>query len=108
MTPDLIAQLAGVAGSRDDDRNAVVGADPADEEAKPLQLRQARLGGRGPDELGQRCAALRALDGEVVQLVGGRLDPDSQPLPVGDLAQPDSVVLVAADEAEVVLAKAED
>ena len=42
-----------------------------------------------------------------MQLVGGRLDPHLQPEPVGDLAQPDAVVLVAADEAEVVLAQPE-
>ena len=43
-----------------------------------------------------------------MQLVGRGLDPHLQAEPLGQLLQPDAVVLVAADEAEVVVAEPED
>ena len=78
VAEDLVAELAAVAGARDDDRDAVVGPDPADEEAEPLELLELRLGRRRPDELLEDLAAQRALDGDVVQLVRRRLDPHAQ------------------------------
>ena len=107
MAEDLVAELAGVAGPRDDDRDPVMGPDPSDQEAEPLELLEARLGRRRPHDLLQRVTARGPLEGHVVELIGGRLDPHLEPLAVGDLAQPDAVVLVAADEAEVVLAEPE-
>ena len=44
------------------------------------------------------ASRLRDPGGQVVQLVRARLDPDLEPERVGDLAQRDPVVLVAADE----------
>ena len=38
VTEDLVAQFAGIAGARDDDRDAVVVADPPDREIEPLDL----------------------------------------------------------------------
>src|SRR3954453_6212574 len=76
VAPDLVAELAAVARARDDERDPVVAADPADEEAEPLELLELRLRRRGPDDLLEDVAAARALDGDVVQLVGRRLDED--------------------------------
>ena len=53
-------------------------------------------------------AALGALDGEVVQLIGRGLDVRLEAEALGEVLQPDAVVGVAADEAEVVVAQAED
>ena len=108
MAEDLVAELAGVAGARHHHRRPVVVADAADQEAEPLELLERGLGGRRPDQLLHDLAALGALDGEVVQLVGRGLDPHLQAQSLGQLAQPDAVVLVAADEAEVVVAEPED
>src|SRR4249919_1780477 len=91
MAPDLVAELAGVAGAGDDDRDPVAGVDPSDEEPEPLQLVEARLAGRGPDDLLEGVRAGRALDGEVVQLVGARLDPDPHVVSLRDVAEPDAV-----------------
>ena len=108
VAEDLVAELAAVAGARDDERDAVVGADPADEEAEPLELLELRLGRGRPDELLQDLAAQRPLDRDVVQLVGRRLDPHAQAALVGDLLEVHARVRVAADEAEVVVGHAED
>ncbi len=56
----------------------------------------------------QDLARGRPLDADVVQVVGRLLHPDAQPEPLGLLAQPDAVVLGAADEAEVVGRDPED
>ena len=108
MAPDLVAELTRVAGARDDDRDPVVRPDAPDREAEPLEVLERRLRRRRPDDLLQELAALRPLDGDVVELVGRRLHPDLELVAVGELLQPDAVVLVAADEAEVVLAEAVD
>src|SRR6185295_5076232 len=100
------AELAAVAGARDDNGDAVVVADPPDAEAEPLELLEGRLRRRGPDQPGEDLAAPRPLNGEVVQLVGRGLDPRAQPF--GLLLEPDAVVRVAADEAELVVAEPED
>ena len=83
-------------------------ADAPDEEAEPLELVDRGLRLRGPDELLHDRAALGPLDGEVVQLVGRGLDVRLEAEALGELLQPDAVVRVAADEAEVVVAQAED
>src|SRR5262249_53784202 len=109
MAPDLVAELAGVAGPGDEDGRAAGVAEPSDGEAEPAQLLHRRPGRRGPDEGLEDRAARGPLDGEVVQLVGRALDPDaaeSQPLRL--LPQPDPVVIIAADEPEVGRAEAED
>src|SRR3954447_15063839 len=108
-SPPLVPRRAAVAGRADDDRDAVVAADPPDEEAEPLELLELRLGRRRPDDLLEDVAAARPLDGHVVQLVGRRLDEDAlQPEPLGERLEVDAVVRVAADEAEVVVGDAED
>ena len=83
-------------------------AEAPDDEAKPLELVDRGLRLRGPDELAHDRAALGALDGEVVQLIGRGLDVGLEAEAVGEVLQPDAVVGVAADEAEVVVAQAED
>ena len=81
---------------------------------RPIRKRNQRSSsscgwvGRRPDDLAQDVAAQRPLHGEIVQLVGRRLDPHAQPEPLGQLLEVDAVVLVAADEAEVVRAEPED
>ena len=77
-----------------------------DEEAEPAQLLERGWRRRRPDDLAQDLAPPRALHGEVVELVGRGLHPRPQPQALGLLAQPDAVVGVAADEAEVVLGRA--
>ena len=79
--------------------DAVVVADPADGEAEPRRISSnARLRRRSPDDLLQHVAAGRALHREVVQLIGGGLDPDLvQAEPLGLLAQPHAAIVVAAD-----------
>ena len=108
MAPDLVAELARVPGARDDDRDPVVRPDATDREAEPLEILERRLRRRRPDDLRQELAALRPLDGDVVELVGRGLHPHLELLALGELVQPDAVVLVAADEAEVVLAEPVD
>ena len=107
MAPDLVAQLAGVAGARDHQRDTVEIAQPGDGEAEPAELLQVRLGRRGPDQLFEDFAALGALHRDVVQLVGRGLDPDLEAQLLGLLAQPDAAVVVATDPAEVVGPEAE-
>ena len=108
VAEDLVAELAAVARARDDDRDAAEVADPPDEEAEPLELLQLRLVRGRPDDLLEDLAARRPLDGDVVQLVGRRLDPDAlEPEPVGELLEVHAVVGVAADEAVVVGAEPE-
>ena len=108
MAPHLVPELARVAGARDDDRDPVVRPDPPDREAEPAEILERRLRRRRPHDLLQELPALRPLHGDVVQLVGRGLHPDLELVPVGELLQPDAVVLVAADEAEVVLAEPVD
>ena len=108
MAEHFVAQLAGIAGPRDDNGSAVEIADAADGEAEPLQLGDAGLRRRRPHHLLQDLAARRALDREVVQLVGRGAHPRPQAELLPQLAQHEAARLVAADEAEVVLAQAED
>ncbi len=103
MAPDLEAELAGVARAGHDDRDPVVVADPADQEAEPAQVLERRLGRRRPDDLPQDLAAARALDREVVELVGRRLHPDAHRVGLGELGQVHAGVRIAGDEAEVVV-----
>ncbi len=106
MAEDLVAELAGVAGARDHDRDAVVAADPADQEAEPLELVERRLSRRRPDRarasgsrlFGPCTARLWSWSVESLQFT-----PQAEALHL--LAQPDAVVFVAADEAEVVLGR---
>ena len=70
VAEDLVAELAGVAGARDDDRRPFESADAADGEAEPTELVQRGPRGRRPDDLAQDVAALRTLHGDIVQLVG--------------------------------------
>ena len=108
MAPDLVAELAGVAGARDDDRDPVGRADPPDQQPEPAQLLQPRLGRRRPDDLAEDLAAPRTLHGEVVELVGRGLHPGPHRLGLGQRGQVDAGVGVADDEAEVVIAEAVD
>ncbi len=80
----------------------------ADREAEPLRARRSDgLRRRRPDDLRQDLAARRPLHGDVVQLVGRRPSPRRlQAELLGLLAQPDAVVVVAADPAEVVVRRA--
>ena len=108
VAPDLVAELARVARARDHDRDPVERPDTPDREPEPADVLERRLRRRRPHDLLQQLAACRPLDREVVELVGGRLDPDLQLVAVRELLEPDAVVLVAADEAEVVLAEPVD
>src|SRR6185437_9761851 len=82
--------------------------DPPDREPEPAEAAKLRLGRRRPYQLPEQVTRLRALDRDVVQMVGGVLDPDPvQVQPPGELAQPGPVVLVAADEAEGIGAEPE-
>ena len=102
MAEELVAELARVAGAGGDQRQALRPAEAADREAEPLQLGERRLRRRRPHDPRQDLARGGALDADVVEVVGRLLHPDAQSEPVGLLAQPDAVVLGAADEAEVV------
>ncbi|MND80976.1 hypothetical protein D3C80_727600 [compost metagenome] len=102
VAPDLVAQLAGVAGARDHHRAAVVVAQTADQEAEPAELFQLGLAGRGPDHLAEQLAAQRALHGDVVDLLGGRLDPHLHAELLRLLAQPVAGEVLAAHPAEAV------
>ncbi len=108
VAEDLVAELAGEAGARDDDRRAVEGADAADREAEPAELLERGLRRRGPDDLLQDVAALRALHGDVVQLVRRGAHPGLQAELLRLLAHPDARQVAAADPAEIVLAEPED
>ena len=108
MTEELVPELARVPGARGDQRQALRPTEPRDREPEPLQLGERRLRRRGPDERREQLAALRALDGDVVQLVGRLLDPYAQLEPVRLLAEPDAVVRRAADEPEVRRVQPED
>ena len=108
MAEELVAELARIAGARGDQRQSLRAAETADREAEPLELGERRLRGRRPDDLRQDLARGRPLDGDVVEVVRRLLHPDAQPEPLGLLAQPDPVVLGAADEAEVVRCDPED
>jgi hypothetical protein len=99
VAPDLVTQFARVAGPRNDDGRSIEVADAPDGEAEPAELFELRLGRRRPRHLIQYLAALRALHRDVVELIGGRLDPDLEAQFLGLLAQPDAA---AADPAEVV------
>ena len=108
MAPDLVAQLAGVSRARDHDRNPVVRPDAPDREAEPLEILERSLRRRRPHDLLQELTAGRSLDGDVVELLGRRLHPRLEIELLAQLVQPDAVVLVAADEAEVVLTEPVD
>ena len=70
VAEDLIAKLSRVAGPRNDHWDPVVVANPAYEETEPLQILKWRLGLGRPNDLLQNVATGRALNGNVVQLVG--------------------------------------
>ena len=108
VAEDLVAELARVAGARDHDRDPLVAADPPDQEAEPLEVLERGLRRRRPDQLAHDVARRRALDRDVVELVGRGLHERLQAELLAQLLQPDPVVLVAADEAEVVVAEPED
>ena len=109
VAEDLVAELAAVAGARHDDRDAVVVADPADEEAEPAQVLAAPGASAGSRRPARRMSRLRgpctamlwswSVDGLTYAL---------QPHPLGLLLQPDAVVGIAADEAELVRPQPED
>ena len=80
MAPDLVAELARVAGARDHDRDALRARRPGPRGSGTTPGRRASVwaGGVHTTSL-QDLAARRALDGDVVQLVGRGLDPRVQP-----------------------------
>ena len=88
VAENLVAELAGVAGARDDDGHALRVADAGDREAEPFEFADRRLQRRGPDDLLEDVAALRALHGDVVHLVGRGAHHDLQPELLGLLAKP--------------------
>src|SRR5207248_8333890 len=63
VTPELVAELAGVAGPGDDQRQAFGSADPPDRELEPAEAAELRLGWRRPYQLPEQVTRLRALDG---------------------------------------------
>src|SRR5262249_60869828 len=77
MAPDLVAELAGVAGPRDEDGRAPGAAQAADREAEPPQLRERGPVRRGPDQGREDRAAGGPPAGQVVELLGRRRDPDA-------------------------------
>ena len=107
MAEHLVAELAGIARARDDDRRAVIAADAPDGEAEPAELVQRGLRRRRPDDLAQDVAALRSLHGDVVQLIGRGAHPRLEAEFLGLLAQPDAAIVDAADPAEIVVAESE-
>ena len=108
MAEDLVAQLAGIAGARDDDGNAVIIADPPDGEIEPLDLRRPRgRAGAVQTMLLQDVAALRPLDRDVAELVGRGFDADLELAGRRLVAQPFAGEFVAADQAIAVGAHAE-
>ena len=107
MTEDFVAEFAGIAGARHDDRRAFEIADAADGEAEPFELADRRLARRRPDDLLEDVAALRPLHGDIVHLVGRGAHPGLEAHLLGLLAQPDAAEIVAADPAEIVLAEPE-
>src|SRR5207253_3096471 len=76
-------------------------------EAEPLKLGNRALRRLGPDHVLQNVARLRALHGDVVQLVGRGAHPSLVALLLGLLAEPDAGIIITADPAEIVLAQAE-
>jgi hypothetical protein len=81
-------------------------ADAADRETEPFELADRRLARRRPDDLFEDVAALRALQGDIVHLVGGGAHPGLEALLLRLLAQPDAAIVIAADPAEVLVAEA--
>ena len=83
-------------------------ADAGDGEPEPSQLVHHGLVGPGPDDLGEDAAAVRPLDLEVVELVGGVLHPGPQAPLLGLAAEPQPAGVAAADPAEVLAGEPED
>src|SRR5262249_45365044 len=107
MAEDLVAEFAGIACARHHHRGALKAADAPDGEAEPAELINGRLRRRRPDHLRQDVAALRSLQRDVVELIGGRAPPALQPELLSEFAQPDAAVIVSADPAEIVVAETE-
>ena len=102
MAEDLVAELAGIAGARHDDRRPVEVADAPDREVEPGELGEARLRRRRPDHLLEDGAALWPLHRDVVQLVGRGFDPGLEAALGRQVAQPFAVIFIAADQPEIV------
>src|SRR5262249_17774600 len=109
MTPQLVTELTGVPGARDEQRQPLRSAEPPDREPEPAKIGKGGLGRWRPHQFPQQLTRPWPLHREVMQVIGGVLDPHpvQAELP-GDLAQPDAVMLVAADEAESIRGEPED
>src|SRR5262245_9591863 len=107
MAEDFIAEFTGISSAGHYHRCAVESADAADSEAEPPELIHGGLRRRRPDHLPQNVTALRSLQRDVVQLIGGRAHPGLQSEFLGEFAQPDAAVIVSADPAEIVVAETE-
>src|SRR5438552_3579770 len=70
VAENLITELARIAGARHDDRHALEAVNAPNREAEPFELAHRRLRRRGPYDLLEQIARLRALHGDIVQLVG--------------------------------------
>ena len=108
MAEDLVSEFAGVAGAGNEQGYAVVVADAGDGEAEPSEFADVGLVRACPDDLFEDLAAVGALDLQVVELVGGVLDPGPQAAFLCLLAYPEAADVAAADPTEVLTAQAED
>ena len=107
MAEELVAELAGVAGARGDQRDALRAAEPRRSRSGTTSARRTASGSAA-----SRRARVRSsrLAGPCTAMLWSwsvdSLTHTCRPEPLGLLAQPDAVVLVAADEAEVVVGRA--
>src|SRR5262245_17863160 len=79
MTPDLVTKFSRVACTRDQDWHSVHVPDTSNCKAKPAQFLQLWSTDRCPYDLLQNVPALRPLDGDIVNLIRRRFDPNAKP-----------------------------
>ena len=107
MAEDFIAKLTGIARARHHQGRAGRSAQTRDGKPEPAKLGHRGLRRRSPDDPAEKLTRVRALNGDVVQLVGRGAHQHLQPQLFRLIAQPDAAVIVAADPAEIVLAQPE-
>ena len=108
MAEHLVSQFAGIARTAQHHGLALHIAQTGHGKTEHAQFFDGRHGGGSIENLFQDIAAQRTLDGDVVQLIGGRPHPGIQTQLARLLLQPEAGVVIAPDPAEIGLAQAED